>query len=106
LKKEKKKKEEKGKTLNPKPSSIYTVGTTGKQIARKKKTLFVKSLPRFRLERAEPIKSRRSRRSALLRRCQHSTTFFFLFFSCFSGCCRLLFSPVIRLVFAASARIQ
>jgi hypothetical protein len=33
----KKKKEEKGKTLNPKPSSIYTVGTKGKQIARKKK---------------------------------------------------------------------
>jgi hypothetical protein len=37
LKKEKKKEEEKGKTLNPKPSSIYTVGTKGKQIARKKK---------------------------------------------------------------------
>jgi hypothetical protein len=35
-----KKKEEKGKTLNPKPSSIYTVGTMGKQIARKKKKIF------------------------------------------------------------------
>jgi hypothetical protein len=39
IEKRKKKKEEKGKTLNPKPSSIYTVGTQGKQIARKKKTI-------------------------------------------------------------------
>jgi hypothetical protein len=38
-KRKKKKKEEKGKILNPKPSSIYTVGTKGKQIARKKKNI-------------------------------------------------------------------